>query len=204
MDEDKTACCGRPLMLIGQYEAARKLIEFNREQILGSKASKLVVSCPICYKVFKEDYGLPTRIKIQHHSEFLLDLIYENLVPVKKLPFQAIYHDPCELGRGTGIYHQPRLLLDEYVELISIKKEKEKSLCCGGSLANIKIQSNERNQITNRALSEYLPFAPDILLTSCPLCKKTFSKNGEIQVLDIAEIIRIALDFEKTNQLKMN
>jgi hypothetical protein len=30
---------------------------------------------------------------------------------------------------------------------------------------------------------------PDILATSCPLCKKTFSKSHKIPVKDIAEII---------------
>jgi len=121
MDEDKTACCGRPLMQVGQYEAAKKLIEHNRERILASGAKKLVVSCPICYKVFNEDYALPG-IKVQHHSEYLLELMAENRLPIHKLPMRVVYHDPCELGRGSGIYHQPRLLLDEYTELVPHEK----------------------------------------------------------------------------------
>jgi len=197
MDEDKTACCGRPLMQVGQYEAAKKLIEYNRERILASGAKKLVVSCPICYKVFNEDYALPG-IKVQHHSEYLLELMAENRLPVHKMPMRVVYHDPCELGRGSGIYHQPRLLLDEYAEVIPIKNEKEAAYCCGGSLANIKIQMNERNQIRDNALDEYLSYQPDVLATACPLCKKTFAKSNKLPVHDIAEIVYMAIRQKST------
>ncbi|MDO9615599.1 MAG: (Fe-S)-binding protein [Bacteroidota bacterium] len=192
MDEDKTACCGRPLMQVGQYEAAKKLIEHNREKIMASGAKKLVVSCPICYKVFNEDYALPG-ITVQHHSEFLLELMANKRLPINKLPLRVVYHDPCELGRGSGIYHQPRLLLDEYAEVIPIKNEKEAAFCCGGSLANIKIQMNERNQIRDKAMDEYLSYQPDVLATACPLCKKTFVKSRDLPVHDIAEIVCMAI-----------
>ena len=199
MDEDKTACCGRPLMQVGQYEAAQKLIDHNRERIVSSGAKKLVVSCPICYKVFKEDYAIPG-ITVQHHSEYLLELMANKRLPVNKMPLRVVYHDPCELGRGSGIYHQPRLLLDEYVEVIPIKNEKETAYCCGGSLANTKIQMNERNQIRDKALNEYISYQPDVLATACPLCKKTFAKSRDLPVHDIAEIVFMAI--QEKNELK--
>lgn len=196
MDEDKTACCGRPLMQVGQYEAAQKLIEHNRHQILSSGVKKLVVSCPICYKVFNEDYAMPG-ITVMHHSEYLLELMADKRLPVIKLPFRVVYHDPCELGRGSGIYTQPRLLLDEYVELIPNKNEREAAYCCGGSLANIKIQMNERNQIRDTALGEYLGYQPELLATACPLCKKTFAKSNKLPVYDISEIVYKAISQKK-------
>lgn len=198
MDEEKTACCGRPLMQVGQYEAAQKLIDNNRSRILSSGAKKLVVSCPICYKVFKEDYALPG-IAVQHHSEYLLELMADKRLPVSKMPLRVVYHDPCELGRGSGIYHQPRLLLDEYAEVISIQNERESALCCGGSLSNTKIQMNERNQIREKATEEYLTYRPDILATACPLCKKTFAKSRQLVVHDISEIVYMALNQPQTS-----
>jgi len=199
MDEDKTACCGRPLIQVGQYEAAKKLIENNRERILSSGAKTLVVSCPICYKVFNEDYAMPG-ITVQHHSEYLLALMAEKRLPVHKMPLRVVYHDPCELGRGSGIYHQPRLLLDEYVDLIPMKNEKESAFCCGGSLANVKIQMSERNQIRDKALEEYIGYKPEVLVTACPLCKKTFAKSNKLPVRDIAEIVSMAIKSEKNSR----
>jgi len=188
MDEHKAPCCGRPLMQAGQFDAARKLIENNQQKILASGASKLIVSCPICYKVFTEDYSLP-EVQVLHHSEYLLQLSKQVILPENFETRRAIYHDPCELGRGSGIYEQPRKLLSNYTSLIPVKNEKEKSLCCGGSLSDIKIQMHERDMITNSALDEYLEYKPDYLVTSCPLCKKTFARGNKLQVLDIAEVV---------------
>jgi Fe-S oxidoreductase len=188
MDEEKAPCCGRPLMQAGQFDAAQKLILNNQQLIILSGAKQLVVSCPICYKVFKEDYVLHD-VEVKHHSEFLLELAEKNIIRPVRIPKRVIYHDPCELGRGSGIYEEPRELLGKYVDLIKIKNEREDSFCCGGSLANIKIQMHERDQIRDRALDEYMKYNPDFLVTSCPLCKKTFSKGLDIQVHDIVEIV---------------
>jgi Fe-S oxidoreductase len=196
MDEEKAPCCGRPLMQAGQYEAAQKLILNNQQLIVLSGAKQLVVSCPICYRVFKEDYVLHD-VEVKHHSEFILELVEKNIIKPVRIPKKVIYHDPCELGRGSGIYEEPRELLGKYVDLIKIKNEREDSFCCGGSLANIKIQMHERDLIRDRALDDYMKYNPDFLVTSCPLCKKTFSKGLDIQVHDIVEVVAESLSAEK-------
>jgi Fe-S oxidoreductase len=196
MDEEKAPCCGRPLMQAGQFDAAQKLILNNQQLITLSGAKQLVVSCPICYKVFKEDYTLHD-IEVKHHSEYLLELTENNIIRSSKTPYSVIYHDPCELGRGSGIYEQPRELLKKYVNIIKIKDEKENSFCCGGSLANIKIQMHERDKIRDKALMEYMKYKPDFLVTSCPLCKKTFAKGSNILVYDIAEIVAKSIKADK-------
>jgi Fe-S oxidoreductase len=196
MDEEKAPCCGRPLMQAGQYEAAQKLILNNQQLIVLSGAKQLVVSCPICYKVFKEDYVLHD-VEVKHHSEFLLELAEKNVIKPVRIPKRVIYHDPCELGRGSGIYEEPRELLGKYVDLIKIKNEREDSFCCGGSLSNIKIQMHERDKIRDRALNEYMKYNPDFIVTSCPLCKKTFSKGLDIRVHDIVEVVAESLSAEK-------
>ena len=196
MDEKKAPCCGRPLIKAGQVEAAEKLIQSNQQQILASGAKTLVVSCPICYKVFKEDYKLP-HVEVKHHSEFLLEMVKTGILPTMKMPERAIYHDPCELGRGSEIYEAPRELLNHFLQLIPIDNEKEKAYCCGGSLANLKIQMNERDLIRNQVLDEYLSYQPDFLVTACPLCKKTFSKGRSENLYDLAEIVEKAIEIRK-------
>jgi hypothetical protein len=52
---------------------------------------------------------------------------------------------------------------------------------------------NERNQIRDKAMDEYLSYQPDVLATACPLCKKTFAKNRNLPVHDIAEIVYMAI-----------
>jgi Fe-S oxidoreductase len=200
MDEEKAPCCGRPLMQAGQFDAAKKLIENNQQQIIDSGAKTLVVSCPICYKVFNQDYVLPG-IEVKHHSEYLLELVNENKLAISGLNKRLIYHDPCELGRGSDIYEQPRELISKYGILVPMRKEKEKAFCCGGSLANIKISNEERFKIRDKALRIYRVYKPESLVTSCPLCKKTFSANGTMQVMDIAELLWQAVE-QKDKELE--
>ncbi len=188
MDEDKAPCCGRPLILAGQYEAAKKLIENNTQMILDSGASTLVVSCPICYRVFKEDYTWHN-VKVVFHSEYIQDLISTEILPIHKSELKMVYHDPCELGRGMGMYEQPRELLKLVGNVISLNEEKENAYCCGGSLGNIKIKANQTHLLRDQALSEFKALNPDILVTTCPKCKKTFASGRKIKVMDIAEIV---------------
>lgn len=191
MDEDKSICCGRPLMLSGKKQQADELMEKNKQIILASGAQLLVTSCPICYKVFNEEYGLS--IKVMHHSEYLLQLVNERKIYLRKQKTIAVYHDPCELGRGSGIYDQPRKLLQKALVLNTTTHDKEKALCCGGSLANFKITMDDRKKVTADALRVLTASAPETLVTGCPLCKKTFGAAAQVKVADIAEIISTAL-----------
>lgn len=192
LDKEKGACCGRPLMLAGQYEAAKKLIAYNREKILDSGAQTLLVSCPICYKVFRDDYELG-QITIKHHSEYFMELVEQGRIKLQKSEKSIVYHDPCELGRGCGVYEPPRTLLRKTGNLRSVSQEKVKSLCCSGSLADLSLSMSDRNVIKAETLKVLLHENPDVLATACPLCKKTFVKGVDIQVKDIAEIVADAI-----------
>ena len=192
LDKDESICCGRPLKLSGQFEAAKKLVENNRQRIIASGAKTLVTSCPICYKSFKEDYHLD--IEVLHHSEYLPELILQKRITVLPTGKKVVFHDPCELGRGSGIYIQPRILLKHFNNLIPIMQEKENSLCCGGSLGNLSMNPDERCAI-QKATSEYLNSADaEIIATSCPMCKKSIAQFSDAPVKDIAELVAASLE----------
>jgi Fe-S oxidoreductase len=199
IDEQGGVCCGRPLMLAGQDREARELINFNSQMIWKSGAHTLVTSCPICYKVFKESYYLD--VEVLHHSQFIKKLIEDGLVNMKFLRKRVVYHSPCELGRGSGVYKEPKDVLGHVASLEKSKFEDENSLCCGGSLANMKISSKNKKKIAHDAALELTINSPDILATACPLCKKTFSGVTETRVADISEIVAEALI---VNPLKKN
>lgn len=188
IDKEKGVCCGRPLMLAGQREAALKLIKHNRETIINSGAHTLITSCPICYKTFKEDYELG-QLRILHHTEYIHELLTTNSIHISKSAQNFVYHDPCELGRGSDIYKEPRTILSHTGTLRSIQNECQKSLCCGGSLGDVSLSTKERNRITHQTLLQLTNASPDCVVTACPLCKKTFSKQKKVPVKDIAEIV---------------
>jgi len=199
MDENGGVCCGRPLMLSGQVKEARELINYNSQMILKSGAHTLVTSCPICYKIFKESYYLD--IEVLHHTQFIKMLIDEGSLKLNFLRKKVVYHSPCELGRGSGVYDEPKGVLKYVARLEKTDFEDGNSLCCGGSLANMKISYQKKNKIAGDAAAELTKGNPDILATACPLCKKTFSSVTDTPVADIAEIVAEAL---AVNQIKRN
>ncbi|OFX65044.1 MAG: hypothetical protein A2X15_06780 [Bacteroidetes bacterium GWB2_32_14] len=191
MDEDGSVCCGRPQKLAGNLKAMEQLMGFNKKRIVESGAKTIVTSCPICFKVFSEDYNLG--IEVLHHTQYLNRLVDQKLLPVQADNKKVVYHDPCELGRGAGIYDEPRKLLTQIAKLIVTKHEKQDSLCCGGSLGNLEIEATNRSRIAKDVVDELTRTNPDVIATACPLCKKTFIKVASVQVLDIAELIAMSI-----------
>lgn len=187
MDEHETMCCGRPLMQQGLDKQAETLRDKNTKAILDSGITTLVTSCPICYKSFKEEYNLP--IKVMHHTQYIEQLIQQGKLKVKKSDIKVTYHDPCELGRGSNIYDEPRNVLNAVSQLMSVKMERENSLCCGYNLANTKLELNEQMKIRNNTLDNLTQAHPDAVITACPMCKRALQHGTLTHVKDVAEIV---------------
>lgn len=188
MDKDGGLCCGRPMMMAGRLDQARQMIDKNTEIIMSSGAHTLLLTCPICYRIFKEKYILPG-IEVIHHTEYLARLISDGKLKIKKDDARYVFHDPCELGRGCGIYEQPREALSFAGNVVEAAKNRKESICCGGSLGSLTLGFEKRKAMTENALSNLVVQSPDVIVTACPLCRSTFSRYADRPVEDIAEII---------------
>ncbi len=188
LDAEGSICCGRPMMLTGKINEAKALIAKNTELIKKSGAKKLVLSCPICYKVFKEEYQLDG-IEILHHTQYINELIENDKLNIDRSDKRYAYHDPCELGRAFGIYDEPRNVIDNIGLLTQGKSDRDMSACCGGSIGSLTMSMEERDEITKNTIKDLTLNQPDEIVTACPLCLKTFARLSPIEVKDIAEIV---------------
>ena len=188
MDKDGSICCGRPLMLSGRQEEARKLIEKNRELIEHSGAHILLVSCAICYRIFKEHYDL-IDVEVMHYTEYFNRLIAEGRLRLENGHQTLVYHDPCDLGRGCGIYDAPRQALRAVGQLVPAAKERVESVCCGGSVGSLTLRYEDREPITRGALDNLTANNPEQIVTACPLCLKTFDRYASVPVVDFAQAL---------------
>ncbi len=188
MDKDGGLCCGRPMLMAGRFDQARQLIRKNREIIKASGAGTLVLSCPICYKVFREHYKLEG-IRVVHHTEYMLELVKAGRLQLESGTGTMVYHDPCELGRGCGVYEQPRELLRMAGPLSEAAQNRELSICCGGSLGSLTLGDDKREDMTRNALHNLTVSDPGTIVTACPLCKSTFARYADRPVEDIAETV---------------
>ena len=125
-----------------------------------------------------------------HHTEYIARLIQDDKIKVRKDDLKTVYHDPCELGRGCGIYKEPRRILKTTTHLVKAKQEKEDSLCCGINLGDTMIDIEQQKVIRDAAVANLLYKKPDMIATACPMCKKAFCNSTDLQVKDIAEIVQ--------------
>lgn len=189
-DRDGGICCGRPLMLAGKTNAAYETISANRKMILGSGCRTLVLSCPICYKIFKDEYALDG-IEVLHYTQFIKRLVDEGKLKLTAGDERIVYHDPCELDRGCGVYKEPREVLAQAGTLVKATKEGDESICCGGSLGSLTLDTRDRAKITESSVANLLANNPQTIVTACPLCLKTFSESvpETVKVQDFAETV---------------
>ena len=188
LDQDGGVCCGRPMLLSGKTAEAQAMMAKNTELIKKSGAKRLVLSCPICYKVFKEEYHLEG-VEILHHTQYINELVKKGKLKFDKNDVNYVYHDPCELGRAFGVYDEPREVIESVGHLRKAKSEKELSICCGGSLGSFNLTQQERDEITANSVNDLMFNNPDEIVTACPLCLKTFARKSPVVVKDIAEVV---------------
>lgn len=193
MDKDGGLCCGRPMWMAGRLDQARQMVEKNREIIMSSGATILLLSCPICYKIFKERYKLEG-IEVLHHTEYIERLINEGRINISKDEMKYVYHDPCELGRGCNVYEAPRNVMKAVGNLVEAEKSGKESICCGGSLGSLTLTFDRRRALTENALRNLTAADPEVIVTACPLCLSTFNRYADRPVRDIAEVLN-----EKSN-----
>lgn len=187
MDAERTICCGRPLQQQGLFVQAEELRAKNTQMLIDSHAKILVTSCPICYQSFTKEYHLP--IKVMHHTEYIDLLIKSGRLNVNQSGLKTAYHDPCELGRGCGIYDEPRDILKRISQPVKVEKERDKSICCGINLGDTVLAIEQQRQIRDAAANNLLKNHPDLIATACPMCKKAFQNATTHAVKDIAELV---------------
>lgn len=188
VDRDNGVCCGRPLLMAGRQKEAMELVRKNEVLFKASGADTMVVSCPICYRMFTEQYDLKP-MKVVHYIHFMEDLVSSNAISVERSDICYVYHDPCELGRGCGIFNEPRRLLGRIANVAEADKNQLESVCCGGSLGSISLSFPKREKLTKAALKNLYTSNADAIATACPLCLATFSRYADRPVWDIAEIV---------------
>ena len=188
-DKDGGVCCGRPLRLTGETDSAQKMVDYNKALFAKHNITTLVTSYPICLRVLREEYNLKG-IEVLHHSEYILRLMRHGRLRVRYSAEQHYtYHDPCELGRGSGIYDEPRAVIEAIGQLFEPEHNRKDAFCCGSSVANTAINDGHQLTIAKHVAAELDATGAQTVVTACPQCKKAIVRGSKRQVMDLAEIV---------------
>ncbi|WP_040251652.1 (Fe-S)-binding protein [Psychroserpens mesophilus] len=201
------SCTGDPAKRAGNEFLFQMQAVTNIEVLNAYEVKSIVTACPHCFNTIKNEYpGLGGNYKVVHHTQFLKDLLNDGRLTIEGGQFKGkriTFHDPCYLGRANNVYEAPRELIRKLdAELVEMKSCKSRGLCCGAGGAQMFKDAEPGNKEVNIERTEQaLETKPEIIAAGCPFCNtmmtdgvKNKEKEGEIAVMDIAELIANAQD----------
>ncbi len=200
-------CCGSPLKNAGEFESFAKLVEKNFDVFKQYGVSDIFTSCPACFTILREDYsevlGDKWNISVKYILEPIFDYFQNNTDSVKtNTDTTYTYHDPCHLGRYSGIFELPRKILNLCCGqgLKEMQHNRKESLCCGGGAGLNTNFEQESRKVLDIRTSEFQETAVQHLYTSCPMCALRFSESnvceeqcGRYEDIDMSGVILSSL-----------
>ena len=198
-------CCGFPLMAAGASAAAAECVSHNIERVTAMGAKIVVMNCPGCYRVWKDEYREIVEqrhdFEILHGVELMARLIEAGKIDIKGLENKVTYHDPCDLGRNSGIFDEPRYILDKIsgLELVELADNRQYCACCGSGGDLLASNQDMTMDIARRKVDEVLATGTDTVVTACPSCVRTINMartaaRVKLDVVDIGEILWKAME----------
>ncbi len=202
-------CCGYPLLLNGEVERALEMARRNVEAVKATGATKVVMTCPSCYHMWKHTYpellddGELDGLEILHETEMLAEMSREGRLRFKPWPVTVTYHDSCDLGRKSSVYEPPREVLRAIpeLELVEMADHHENSLCCGGG-GNLETYDRDLAQaLPRRRLEQARDAGAKYIVVSCQQCKRTLfgatrRERIRVRTMDLAEVVARQLEGE--------
>ena len=199
---NEESCTGDSARRIGneylfQMQAAQNIETFEKYGI-----KKIITQCPHCLTTLKNDYGeIGTELEVQHHSEFISDLIDNGTIePKNNITDDFTFHDACYVGRHHGEYDAPRnvlqSVLSEESKIVEMPRNKDQSFCCGAGGGNMWYEIKKGKRINVERFEEAAETGVKKVATSCNFCmimmedaKKVTGHDQDMEVYDISELV---------------
>ncbi|MEW5981527.1 MAG: (Fe-S)-binding protein [Acidobacteriota bacterium] len=202
---NEESCCGESIRKAGNEEVFRALAKANIKAFIDRGVKRILVSSPHCYHAFTRDYPeLMVHFEVVHLSELLAELVADGRLALTcSLGKRVTYHDPCYLGRHSGIYDQPRSVLGRVpgLELVEMPDCRQDSLCCGGGGGRIWLETPKGERFADLRLAQARETGASVLVTSCPYCLSNFEDSrlsipggDALEVKDLVEVVADSLD----------
>lgn len=202
---EKEGCCGYVLFASGLWSEAKDVALRVVERVKGTGARVLVTSCAGCYytfaKLYPEVLNVEMPCEVMHTSQFVHGLIKSGQLELEGLNLKLAYHDPCSLGRHSGVFDEPRDVLKAVpgLRLVEMPLSRRRARCCGagGGLWSFNYGVSVDSAYV-RLASDVVPLGVDALATACPTCHvnlrhASVKKSLGIKIYDIMEIIAKSL-----------
>jgi Fe-S oxidoreductase len=185
-------------------DQVKKFALHNIKTVESKGAKVLVTSCPSCFHTWAHEYeeltGEKIPFEILHISQYLARLIDEGKIKLGPVNAKVTYHDPCDLGRNSGIFEEPRKVITSIpgVDFVELPGKKLQANCCGGGGNLESLNPGLAAKIADCKADEIYSTGAEIAVSTCQQCERTMNnairkKKNEsgtkVKVADLSELV---------------
>jgi heterodisulfide reductase subunit D len=175
-------------------------MQHNIDRIKEMGAQGVVMTCPGCYRMWRDEYynitGQRPPFDVSHSTEFIVKLMEQGRIRLGELNDSTTYHDPCDLSRNSGLYDEPRHIIDKIPGLSFTELDDNHAYgsCCGSGGDLLASNEDLSLEIAKRKVNEILATGVQTLVTACPACVRaiTMAKTAvkaPFTILDITQLV---------------
>ena len=172
-------CCGAPLYYAGDVQGFRQASLKMKAEIEARQLRRLVLDCPTCLKMMRDTYreaGVNLDVELVHTTQFILDILKEQMPQFGRTNRTVAYHDPCILSYDLAIVDVPREIITALgFGLKEPVYSGEHTHCCGSAYGAKIGDHNLKDAVTSMRIEELQETGADIVVTACPTCKSVLS-----------------------------
>lgn len=193
------SCCGESVRKIGDENGFTSLAKSNVALFNGRGVKKIISTSPHCFQTFSKEYPeLGGSYEVVHSSMLLARLLEEGRLTINAGLDKAVaYHDPCHLGRHSGVFREPRQILAETgAKVVDMPRQENFSLCCGGGGGRVWMETPAEKRFSVLRVHEAVDAGAEVLATACPYCvslledsNKTEGLDDRLEVADVTELL---------------
>jgi Fe-S oxidoreductase len=198
-------CCGYPLYSAGMEDLVAELMAHNLARVRDMGIETLVTTCPSCHYTWSHLYpelgAPPAEFEILHASQFLARLLEGGELKLGSMEQVVTYHDPCDLGRKSGIFDAPRQVIESVpgIEFREMDANRGDALCCGGGGDVQIVDESVTAAVASRRLGQAQRTGAKTILSACQQCKRTLMAAARrdrvrLRVMDVAELVWRAME----------
>lgn len=172
-------CCGLYAFDLGFRRDYERLKDANLATIAESGVSNIVAACGSCQRIWLE-YAKKAGVNFTalHGVQYVNQLLRSGRLKFsKRIEKRVVYHDSCHLGRGAGVYDEPRDILRAIpgIQLVEMARNRRWAWCCGGGGGVPEADPALAQWSAADRMREAVASGAELVLTSSALCERSFA-----------------------------
>jgi len=206
-------CCGAPQDDQGMKDVMRKMAKRNIEAFekLGD-LDAIVADCAACsgslkeYRhVFHDDPVWVARAdrfssKVRDITEWLDQIVPQDLAVVGALPKSLTYHEPCHLANVQGVRRQPRALIARLQKQgADVRELNDPTRCCGSAgIYNLTHPAMSKD-LLDRKMDDVKATGAEVVVSANPGCLLQLEwgakrAGSQVQVKHVTQVLLEAIE----------